>query len=121
MKDGPGMSDDPGEVPAEQHKPFISFHPVISLGNLLIIAGMVSSLAIALFTMGGSMQRLQDAITHEAELRVDSEKNIADKIADSQRTEARDVQAIGQSLTDLKTDMRELVKASTPQPDPRRR
>ena len=93
--------------------------PTISLGNILIVAGMVVSLAIGLFTIGGSVQRLQDAITHEAEMRVEAEKGLAKDMANSGQTEARDVQQINSSLTDLKTDMRALVQASTPQPDPR--
>lgn len=97
------------------------FQPIISLGNILTFCGIVGSCAVGLIIVGEQIQRLQDAIVHEADMRVESERSIADKAATVAVQEARDVQAINAALSDLKSDMRALIQASTPVSEPRRR
>lgn len=97
------------------------FQPIISLGNILTAICMVGSCAVGLVIVGQQIQRLEDAILHEAEMRVTTEAAIAEKAANVAAQEARDVSAINAALADLKGDMRALIQASTPQPEPHRR
>jgi hypothetical protein len=96
------------------------FQPIISLGNILTFVGIIGSCGVALIIIGEQVQRLEDAVTHEAEMRVETERGIADKAANVAAQEARDVAAINSALGDLKSDMRALIQASTPQPERRR-
>jgi hypothetical protein len=116
----------------ETKKPLVAFNGVISLGNLLIVAGMVSTGIAGIYTVGGQVQQLRDAQTHETEMRVMGEQTITAQlttnatsasrdVANLSAQEARDVSAIGVALQEIKSDFRSLVQASTPQPEPRRR
>jgi hypothetical protein len=109
------MSADPDK------RPLVSFLSVISLGNLLIVAGMVGTGIIGIYTVGGSVQKLQDAQEHEIAMRVSSEANITRQITDAAAQEQRDVSAISKTLDEIRGDFRSLVQANTPQPEPRRR
>lgn len=97
------------------------FQPIISLGNILTFLGIIGSCGVALVIIGQQVQRLEDAIVHEADMRVESERSIGEKAALVAAQEGRDVAAINAALGDLKSDMRALIQASTPVPEPRRR
>jgi hypothetical protein len=97
------------------------FQPIISLGNILTFVGIVGSCGVALIIVGEQVQRLEDAIVHEADLRVETERSISDKMAAMAAQESRDIQTITAALADLKSDLRALVQASTPLQEPRRR
>lgn len=104
----------------------------VSLGNILIMLGMVGTGAIGIYTVGGSVQRLQDAIEQqavalrtEAELRTrgeadwkqaiaNVEREQAATVANLQRQEAADVGSINRSLGDMKNDLRIILQASVP-------
>jgi len=106
------MSDQP------QRKPLVDL--TVSLGTILVIITMLGTAAAGLYTVGGQVRGVRDAIDHEVEMRGVSERAIVSSQTAAALQEARDVQGIGQSLQDLKADMRSLVQASTPQPERRK-
>lgn len=116
-----------GEAPAKTNRWWAVFRGEISLGNLLILAGMVSTGAVAIYTVGGSVQRLQDALEqqgillhHETEMRQLGEKEHDQQITALDRSftstittlaarEGSDIAGINSSIQDLRTDLRTLV------------
>lgn len=110
----------------------VSFLSVVSLGNILILAGMIGTGAAGIYTVGGQMQKLQDAQEHETDMRVIGENNITRQLATNaeQAThdqaaaaaqEARDIAQLTQVLQEMKSDFRAVLQASTPQPEKRLR
>lgn len=106
------------------------FRGEISLGNLLIVAGMIGTGVVGIYTVGGNVQRLQDsieqvqlALTHETQLRTQSEAEFqrqftasdrehTEQIAALVRQEASDVANVSQTLRDVRTDLRALLQSS---------
>jgi hypothetical protein len=95
-------------------RPVVSFLSVISLGNILAVLSLIGTGLFGIYTIGGEVQRVQDAVTHEADMRGEAERSLNEKLANTAAQEARDVQATALSLGDLKADVRALVQASTP-------
>lgn len=110
----------------------VSFLREISLGNVLIFAGMVGTGMLGIYTVGGNVQKVQDAVeavntavVHETQMRTQaeaelqrqfttSERERTEQIAALQRQETSDVANIAGNLRDLKTDMRALLQSSVP-------
>lgn len=103
-------ADEPG---AAKREPLVSFNGSVSLGNVLILLGMIGTGMVGLYTIGTQVKGVQDAIAHETDLRGIGEKNVSEKLADVQQQEARDIAGINQSLISVRDDIRTLVQAST--------
>lgn len=110
-----------GAPPTDTRSRAVSFQGVISLGNILILVGMIGTGAVGIFTVGGSVQRLQDQVQHEAELRELGEHSLGDRLVSMQQKEAGDVQNINQNLSvvredmgGIRNDLHTLMTASTP-------
>jgi len=110
------MIDDAGEE-AEQRavkkEPLVTFTGAVSLGNVLILLGMVGTGMVGIYTVGGQLRGVQDAIAHETDLRLQAQGSLADKVADYQRQEARDISTINQSIMVIHDDIRTLVAATS--------
>jgi uncharacterized membrane protein len=107
---------------------WISFHNVVSLGNLLIIVSMLASGIITLFVVGRQVQgvlddveRLHMEIVQETNMRLQSEKAIDAQIAGIVLQENRDMEAINATLQDMRADYRTLLSLAQPTPTERRR
>lgn len=107
------------------------YRNVVSLGNVLILLGMVGTGSVGIFTVGGSVQKLQDAIEHETAVRQDSEQHMQQQIqtyqqqvnaqlaatqqtmahdlASAQQQEANDIRSINATLGDVRQDLRTLM------------
>lgn len=94
----------------------VSFLSVISLGNVLILIGMMLTGVAGIYTVGSQVQRLEDSIDrigeqvrHETELRV-ADKNTADeRYRGIQQQEITDIGTINRSLISLRDDIRALT------------
>lgn len=111
----------------------INFSNVISLGNALIIITMLSTAGGTLMFVGRELQGIMDDnkqmhsdLLHETEMRVNAQKAESDarlqsetalvgKIGDMTNQESRDVQAINQTLQNMRDDYRELMRLAGPQ------
>lgn len=90
----------------------VSFNKNVDMGQVLIFLGMLASATVGLIALGGKIQGVQDAIAHESELRIVGEKTVAEKLADVQTQEARDISNINQSIISIRDDIRTLVSAN---------
>lgn len=91
----------------------IRFLGDISLGNLLMMLPLFGIFATALmtfYTVGTTVQRVQDSIEHEIELRSTSVINLSAKIDDMKVQQARDVTDIKGQIGELRSDVRTLVR-----------
>lgn len=113
-------------------RPFVSFQNVVSFGNVLIIVTMLATAGSVLLVVGRELQgvlddakQLHSDLLHETEMRVAGEKALTEariagesaivgKITDMTNQESRDVQGINQTLQDMRTDYRELLRTSGP-------
>lgn len=102
-----------GAEGGEGREPLVSFNGTISLGNVLILLGMVGTGMVGLYTIGGQVRGVQEAIAHETEMRTVGEKTTADRLADVQRQEAHDISSINSSIADIRNNIWTLVQAST--------
>lgn len=93
-------------------EPLVSFSGSISLGNVLILLGMIGTGMIGIFTVGSQLRGVQDAIGHESELRVVGERTVAERLADAQSMEAHDISMMNQSISGIRDDIRTLVSAN---------
>ena len=92
----------------------IQFTAKVSLGNALIILSMLATGAVGIYEIATGMSDLRHSIELESTLRLESEKNLAEKIAEAAKQEQKDLGAISETLKELREDYRELVKASAP-------
>lgn len=102
-----------GAEDGDSREPLVSFNGSVSLGNVLILLGMIGTGMIGIYTVGVQVRGVQDAIAHETDLRTVGEKTTSDKLADVQRQEARDISTINQSIISIRDDVRVLTQAST--------
>jgi hypothetical protein len=106
-----------------------SYLGVVSLGNLLILAGMLGTGMLGIYTVGGSVQKLQDAIEHEAVMREDATRNLNQLMANNQAAltaqigvtqqsmshdmsllqsqENNDIRGLNNVMSDLRNDLRQ--------------
>lgn len=119
-----GLPADEGgalDVSALKRKRGVSFLSVISLGNILGLAGMIGTGFLAIYTVGGMIQHYEDAQAHETEMRVAAEAAIAQQLSSNASQEARDIATLTAVLQDMRADFRALLQANTPQPEPHHR
>lgn len=102
------MMDEDGVVTVKTSRG-VNFSGVVSLGNVLIIVGMVSTGTVGIYTIGAEVRGLQDQIVHETEMRNSAVHELAQKVDGLAIQESRDIQAIQQSLSDVREDVRSLV------------
>lgn len=95
----------------------IRFSGNVSLGNLLIMLGMLAGGGSTIFVLGSSVQHVQDAIVSETEIRTQSVRELASKIDSLAQQETRDIADIKLTMSDVRADLRSLV---TINPPPRR-
>lgn len=105
------IQDDPGAEPAaETRGPLVSFLNVVSLGNVLIFLGMVGTGMLGIYEVGGQVQKLQDAISHEADMRSNSEQNLTNQIASLSTQENRDMLNMNNAIVAVRDDVRSLMQ-----------
>ena len=86
----------------------------MSLGNVLILLGMIGTGIIGIYRVGGQVQLLTDAIARETDLRVQGESRINDQVHGLREQQARDANDFKQAMTQVHDDVQMLVKASIP-------
>lgn len=101
-----------GAEDGASREPLVSFSRSVSLGNVLILLGMVGTGMIGIYTVGTQVKGVQDAILHETDMRVSGEKTVADKLGDVQRQEAKDINSINLSIQDIRNNVWTLVQTS---------
>lgn len=105
----------PARKPAKRRG--LSFEGSITLGNLLAILPLLGLLVTALmtyWTAAREVQRFQDAIAHETEMRTLLLKGLTEQMAAIQAQEARDVTLLNQSLVELRQDIRAASRGRAP-------
>lgn len=121
-------SDADGIVPPARRRGAVSFLGVVSLGNVLILLGMLGTGMLGIYTVGGQVQHLNDSvdhlgdqIRHETELRVQAQGALQQQYANDktsmqqqfstlQRQESADIAAVNNSITSLHADVRTLLQ-----------
>lgn len=110
-------SNDPGlaiGATTKKGRGGVQFLGIVSLGNLLILAGMVCTGLLGIYEVGGIVQHMQDALSQEISDRTASIKALSDQIAGLSKQEDRDISTVTAALTDIKQDVRLLTAASVP-------
>ena len=105
------IDDDLGAEPeAKERGPLVSFLNVVSLGNILIFLGMVGTGMLGIYEVGGQVQRLQDSVQHEADLRLGSEHDLTNQITAIGQQETRDMSSVNQAIVAVRDDVRTLMR-----------
>ncbi len=92
------------------------FQGIVTLGNILIMLGMLAGGVTTVFVVGGAVQKIEDAVVHEADMRTQTVKELGTKIDTLTTQETRDVADIKLTISDLRADLRQLVTVSPPPP-----
>lgn len=130
MSDNETGDSDGGAAPGKGR--MADYRNVVSLGNILILVGMMGTGGLGIYTVGGSVQKLQDAIEHEVVVRQDGQKNLQDQFSNYQQTvnqqiasqqqiwahdlaslqqqEVNDIRSLNTTLGDVRTDLRTLMQ-----------
>jgi len=92
----------------------VVFSGLITLGNLLIMMGMFVTGATGIYVVGGHVQKLEDAIQHEAEIRTLTIAQLGEKVDALAKQESADIKTMSSTLSDIRADFRAALSASQP-------
>lgn len=98
----------------------VNFSGTVTLGNVLIMLGMLAGGGSTIFVIGTAVQRLQDSILSETEIRSQSVLAVSGKIDALTQQETRDVSDIKLTMSDMRADLRSLLMINPAPVVPRR-